>query len=135
MTLTGSRSTFQFPSRVKLSGSSLYFTCSMDRTSLCNKVDVVRLYASYRLNILLLIILSEGAEVRELSIFLSEKPDYFRLRFFLKSDWRIYVVEIMKESYNNIVLNVNSRKGYNGTVVNRSCCELRVERKMRFRGS
>ena len=124
MTLTGSRSTFQFPSRVKLSGSSLYFTCSMDRTSLCNKVDVVRLYASYRLNILLLIFLSEGAEVRELSIFLSEgaevrelsiflseKPDYFRLRFFLKSDWRIYVVEIMKESYNNIVLNVNSRKG------------------------
>ena len=83
----------------------------MDRTSLCNKVDVVRLYASYRLNILLLIFLSEGAEVRELSIFLSEKPDYFRLRFFLKSDWQIYVVEIMKEFYNNIVLYVNSRKG------------------------
>ena len=27
---------------------------SMDRTSRCNKVDVVRLYASYRLNLLLL---------------------------------------------------------------------------------
>ena len=28
--------------------------CSMDRTSRCNKVDAVRLYASYRLNLLLL---------------------------------------------------------------------------------
>ena len=27
----------------------------MDRTSLCNKIDAVRLYASYRLNLLLLI--------------------------------------------------------------------------------
>ena len=47
---TGSRSTFEFPSRVNLSGPSLY--CSTDRTSRCNKVDVVRLYASYRLNLL-----------------------------------------------------------------------------------
>ena len=29
-------------------------TSSMDRTSRCNKVDTVRLYASYRLNLLLL---------------------------------------------------------------------------------
>ena len=42
---TGSRSTFEFPSRVNLSGP---------RTSWCNKVDAVRLYASYRLNLLLL---------------------------------------------------------------------------------
>ncbi len=27
--------------------------CSMDRTSRCNEVDAVRLYASYRLNLLL----------------------------------------------------------------------------------
>ena len=32
---------------------------SMDRTSWCNKVDAVRLYASYRLNLL------KGAEVRD----------------------------------------------------------------------
>ena len=31
--------------------------CSMDRTSRCKKVDAVRLYASYRLNLLLLKIL------------------------------------------------------------------------------
>ena len=46
--ITGSRSTFEFPSRVNLSGSSLYCACSMDRTSRCNKVDAVRLFASYR---------------------------------------------------------------------------------------
>ena len=33
---------------------------SIDRTSRCNKVEAVRLYASYRLNLLLL----AGAEVR-----------------------------------------------------------------------
>ena len=46
---TGSRSTFEFPSRVNLSGPS-----SMDRRSRCNKVDAVRPYASYRFNLLLL---------------------------------------------------------------------------------
>ena len=34
---------------------------SMERTSRCNKVDTVRFYASYRLNLLLL----QGVEVRE----------------------------------------------------------------------
>ena len=33
---------------------------SMDRTSRCNKIDAVRLYASYSFNLLLL-----GAEVRD----------------------------------------------------------------------
>ena len=41
---TGSRSTFQFPSRVN---HSVSIPCSMDRTSWFNKVDAVRLYASY----------------------------------------------------------------------------------------
>ena len=62
---TGSRSVFEFPSRVNLSGPNLYCNnnkggsekepvpSSMDRTSRCNKVDAVRLYASYRLNLLL----------------------------------------------------------------------------------
>ena len=49
---TGSRSTFEFPSRVNLSGPSLYCIKLLDRTSWCNKVDAVRLYASYRLNLL-----------------------------------------------------------------------------------
>ena len=45
--LTGSRSTFEFPSRVNLSSPCLYCTNSMDRNSQCYKVDLVRLYASY----------------------------------------------------------------------------------------
>ena len=48
---------------------------SMDRTSRCNKVDTVRLYASYRLNLLLL-----GVEVHECSIL--EKN--FRIHFIPK---------------------------------------------------
>ena len=40
---TGSCSTFEFTSWVNLSGPN--------RTSWCNKVDAVRLYASYRLNL------------------------------------------------------------------------------------
>ena len=63
----------------------------MDRTSLCNKVDVVRLYASYRLNILLLIFLSEGAEVRELSIFLSEGAEGRELSIFLSEGAEVRV--------------------------------------------
>ena len=50
---TGSRSTFEFPSRVNLSGPGLYFTWLYGQDSRCNKVDAVRLYASYRLNLLL----------------------------------------------------------------------------------
>ena len=46
---TGSRSTFEFPSRVNLSGPIYTVPSSMD-----NKVDAVRLYASHRLNLLLL---------------------------------------------------------------------------------
>ena len=45
-------STFEFPSRVNLSGPTVPST--MNRTSRCNKVDAVRLYASYMLNLLLL---------------------------------------------------------------------------------
>ena len=52
--ITGSRRTFEFPSRVNFSGPSLYCTSSMDMSSRSNKVDAVRLYASYRLNLLLL---------------------------------------------------------------------------------
>ena len=51
---TGSRSTFELPSWVNLSGPVCTVPSSMDRTSRCNKVDAVRLYASYRLNLLLL---------------------------------------------------------------------------------
>ena len=51
---TSSRSAFEFSSRVNLSGPSLTVPSSMDRTSRCNKVDTVRLYTSYRLNLLLL---------------------------------------------------------------------------------
>ena len=67
--ITGSRSTIEFPSRVNLSGLSLYCIArtlgtlikeTLIRTSRCNKVDAVRLYALYRLNLLLL----AGAEVR-----------------------------------------------------------------------
>ena len=56
--VTGSRSTFEFPSRVNLSVPSCTVPSSMDMTSRCNKVDAVRLFASYRLNLLLL----QGAE-------------------------------------------------------------------------
>ena len=47
----GSRSAFEFPSRVPV----CTVPSSMDRTSCCwcNKVDAVRLYASYRLYLLL----------------------------------------------------------------------------------
>ena len=45
---TGSRSTFEFPSRVNLSGPSFTVPSSMDRASRCNKVDAVRFYAFYR---------------------------------------------------------------------------------------
>ena len=38
----------------------------MDRTSRCSKVDAVRLFASYRLNLLLL----RGVEVRDLALIL-----------------------------------------------------------------
>ena len=41
-------STFEVPSRVNLA------LWTLDRTSRCNKIDAVRLYASYRLNLLLL---------------------------------------------------------------------------------
>ena len=45
---------YTFPSRVNLSCPSLYTVpSSMDRTRRCNKVDAVRLYASYRLNLFL----------------------------------------------------------------------------------
>ena len=47
---TASLSTFEFPSRVNLSGPSLYCTISMGRISWCKKIDAVRIYASYRLN-------------------------------------------------------------------------------------
>ena len=58
----GSRSTFEFTSRVNLSSPNLYCTArtlgfikqTLNRTSRCNKVDAVRLYASYKLNLLLL---------------------------------------------------------------------------------
>ena len=59
---TGIRCTFEFPGRVNLSGPSLYWTArtlglikqAINRTSRCNKVDAVRLYASYRLSLPLL---------------------------------------------------------------------------------
>ena len=58
---TGSRSTFEFTSRVNLSGPNLYCTTDIrlikqafNRNSRCNKVDADRLYSSYRLNLLLL---------------------------------------------------------------------------------
>ena len=51
---TGSRSTFEFPSWVTFPVPVCTVPSSMDRTSCrCNKVDAVRLYASYRLNLLL----------------------------------------------------------------------------------
>ena len=52
---TGGRSIFEFPRRVNLFFPSLYCSWLYGQDySRCNKVDVVRLYASYRLNLLLL---------------------------------------------------------------------------------
>ena len=71
---------------------------SMDRTSRCNKVDAVRLYASYRLNLLLLkgqrcvecpihygtlkIFVITGIKYKSMVLF--SKTDYFRLWSFCK---------------------------------------------------
>ena len=50
--ITGSRSTFEFPSRVNLSGPSLYCIArTLNRTGRCNKVDAV---PDFRFNLLLL---------------------------------------------------------------------------------
>ena len=57
--IRGSRSTFEFTGLVNLSGPSLYCIArtkglikqTLNRTSRCNKVDAVRLYASYRSNL------------------------------------------------------------------------------------
>jgi len=54
-------STFEFSSRVNLSVLAVC-TVPMDRTSRCSKVYAVRLYASYKLNLLLL--KSRGAWIR-----------------------------------------------------------------------
>ena len=62
---SGSRSTFEFPSQVNLPIPVCTVPSTMNRTSRCNKVDKVRLYASYRLNLLLL---KGQAEVRGLRI-------------------------------------------------------------------
>ena len=60
-TITGIRSTFEFPNQVNLSSPSLYCTARTDiglikktinRTNLCNMFDAVILYTSYRLNLL-----------------------------------------------------------------------------------
>ena len=68
----GSRSTFEFTSRVNLSQFVLYppdfglIKQTLNRTSRCNKVDAVRLYASYRCS--RRFTFTKGAELREKDI-------------------------------------------------------------------
>ena len=65
-----------FSEPVNLSGPSLYCTypSSMDRTSRCNKVDAIRLYASYWLNLLLL--KGQRCDIFYVHIFLKPSPVY-----------------------------------------------------------
>ena len=72
-----SRSTFEFPSRVNHSRPFLYFTQLLGQDSRCNKVDAVRLYASYRLNLPLLD--GQRCVLNPHSVNLS----YFKLRLFI----------------------------------------------------
>ena len=60
--ITGSRSTFEFPSRVNFSGPSLYCIArTLDsRTSRCNKVDAARLQVEFTF--------TNGSEVRYMFI-------------------------------------------------------------------
>ena len=59
---TGSRSTFEFPSRVNLYGPRLYCIARVIKadTQLCNKDDVVRLYVEFTF--------TEGLGVRDYNV-------------------------------------------------------------------
>ena len=94
---SGSRSTFEFPSRVNLSGPSLYCTWLYGQDySRCNKVDAVRLYASYRLNLLLNVPSSKvniaNLNNNLLTIIKHIYLDFLDLIFYLKGSARVYLL-------------------------------------------